>query len=268
MGRNGKIKTVEEWKGRGKTKGELYRNIQGEVWKMRHTLLPWLHVLIPLLGILVFLSYYSFASWSDEGKVSGYIEALSIVLPLMVSIVCAISVEIEEKVHFQTFLGVTASRGNPMLAKWMILSGMGFAAILLSVFGFAAGFWLLCGKAVLSAGNYLTLAVALTLGGTNLYLFHLFLNLAFSKSVSLCAGTTELVVAALFLTGLGEGRWQFFPCAWGGRWSMSLIQYWKGDGAAMKSMPENLSVGVIVTILLWCGVLLWFRHYEGRPCKD
>ncbi len=269
MYQNEKRRTAETVYNDVNKKRELYRNIQGEICKMRHTLLPWLHLLIPLSGILVFLSYYSFAAWSAWGKVCGYIETLSIVLPLVISVVCAMSVEMEEKVHFQTFLGVAAVRRNPLLAKWMILSVMGFAAILLAVLGFAAGFWLMSGGMVLSAGNYLALAGVLTMGGMNLYLLHLFLNLAFSKSASLCIGTAELVISALFLTGLGEGRWQFFPCAWGSRWSVFLIQYWKGDAkAAEKSVTGNLAIGVIVTILLWCGVLLWFHYYEGRPCKD
>ena len=30
---------------------EIWGNVKGEMWKMRRTLLPWLHVMIPLLGI-------------------------------------------------------------------------------------------------------------------------------------------------------------------------------------------------------------------------
>ena len=99
----------------------------------------------------------------------------------------------------------------------------------------------------------------------NLYLLHLFLNLAFSKTISLCMGTAQLVVSALFLTGLGEGRWQFFPCAWGGRWSGYLLQYWKGnESVSGEYVANSLVVGAVVTILFWCGALLWFHYYEGR----
>lgn len=249
--------------------GELYQNVKGELWKMRRTLLPVLHVLLPVLGILVFLFYYSFAAWSDEGKISGYIQVLSIVFPLVVSIICAMSVEMEEKGHFQTFLGVAVYRGNPLFAKWLVLAAMGFAAILLAVLGFTKGFQLRAGKVLLSTGEALTLAWALWLCGMNLYLFHLFLNLAFSKNISLWVGTAELLVAALFLTELGEGRWQFFPCAWGGRWCGYLLQCWIGSGtAATEYMIRNLVISAIITLLLWCGVFLWIPFYEGRQCKD
>ncbi|WP_289301270.1 lantibiotic immunity ABC transporter MutG family permease subunit [Sporofaciens musculi] len=247
---------------------ELYRNVRGEMWKMRHTLLKWLHLMIPLLGILVFLSYYSFSGWSDQGKVYGYMEVLSIVLPLIVSVVSAMSVELEEKGHFQALFTVTVYKRSPLIAKWMVLWSMGFAAILLAVLGFGVCFGIQTGRTVLSVGEYLVLAVVLWLGSMNLYLLHLFLNLAFSKTISLCMGTVQLAVSALFLTGLGEGRWQFFPCAWGGRWSGYLLQYWKGnESVSGEYVANSLVVGAVVTILFWCGALLWFHYYEGRAVK-
>ena len=128
---------------------------------------------------------------------------------------------------------------------------------------------MMSGTELMSAGEYLALACVLWGCGLNLYLFHLFLNLKFSKSISLCVGTAELAVSALFLTGLGEGRWQFFPCAWGGRWSGYLIQYWIGNGTVSAEYAAgNLAVGAAVTVLLWCGVFLWISFYEGRQCGD
>lgn len=264
-----KMKCEDDKRALRRKRRELYRNIQGELWKMRHTLIPALHILIPAAGILLFLSYYSFASWSDAGKISGYIEAISVVLPLVIGVVCSMSVEQEEKGHFQTLLGVAVHRKNPLLAKWIVLSGMGLAAILLAVLGFAGGYRILTGTAVLSAKQYLILAGVLWIGSMDLYLLHLFLNLAFSRNVSLCAGTAQLVVSALFLTGLGEGRWQFFPCAWGGRWSAYLLQCWMGSMRVSREyMTESLAVGAAVTAVLWCAVLLWFPFYEGRVCRD
>lgn len=248
---------------------ELCGNIKGELQKMRRTLLPWLHAAIPILGILIFLGYYSFAAWNDEGKILGYIQVLTIVLPMVVSVICSISVEMEEKGHFQTFLGVSVCKSNPLLAKWMTLSGMGFLSILLAVLGFAAGYWAMKGRIVLLIREYLLLALVMWLCSMNLYLIHLLLNLAFSKIVSLCVGITELLVAALFLTGLGDGRWQFLPCSWGSRWTEYLIQYWMGNGAAPKgAVMKNLEIGAGVTFGLWFVVFLWFYFYEGKQCRD
>lgn len=248
---------------------ELWGNIRGELWKLRRSLLPWLHVMIPLLGIAVFLAYYSFASWSDEGKVLGYIETLTIVLPLVVSVICSISAELEENGHYQTFLGVSVYKRNPLLAKWIVLSGMGLSSILTAVLGFALGYWMMKGSTVLLIREYLILVLVMWLCSVNLYLIHLFLNFAFSKNISLCAGTAELVIAALFLTGLGEGRWQFVPCSWSSRWTEYLIQYWIGNKAVpAEAMIKNLGIGAGVTAILWFAFFLWFYFYEGRQCRD
>lgn len=58
--------------------------------------------------------------------------------------------------------------------------------------------------------RYVRLTGTLIFGSVPLYLEHLFLNLIFPKTVSQCVGVAQSVVSALFLTGLGEGRWQFF----------------------------------------------------------
>ncbi len=98
---------------------------------------------------------------------------------------------------------------------------------------------------------------------------HLFLNLAFSKNISLCVGTAELLIAALFLTGLGEGLWQFFPCSWGGRWSGYLLLRWKGRAVMDAGMMRyGVCTGVAVTAGMWAVILLWFYFYEGRQRHD
>lgn len=248
---------------------ELHGCIRAEILKMRHTLLPWVHILVPLVGITIFLLYYQWAGWSDEGKVSGYIQTIATVFPLIISIVCSISVEIEEKGCFQAFLGTVIHRRNPLLAKWLVLLGMGITAVLMAVGGFAAGYWVTTGKMVYWKREYMILAVVLWLCGINLYLFHLFLNLAFSKNISLCVGTAELLIAALFLTGLGEGLWQFFPCSWGGRWSGYLLLRWKGRAVMDAGMMRyGVCTGVAVTAGMWAVILLWFYFYEGRQRHD
>lgn len=247
----------------------MKRLVKAEFWKMRHTLLPWIHVVVPLLGITVFLIYYSWAGWSDEGKVSGYIQVLSIVFPLTISVVCSLSVEMEEQGHFQTLLGTPVHKEMSLLAKWIVLSGMGLGSLLLAVGGFAAGYGIMTGGTVYTPVQYLGMAAVLWLGGVNLYLLHLFLNLAFSKNISMCVGTAQLLVAALFLTGLGEGLWQFFSCSWGSRWSGYLLLYWKGQTAVSAEFVfRSLGIGAVLTAALWGIIFLWYHYYEGRQCHD
>ena len=248
--------------------GELPRLIKAEFWKVRHTLLTWIHLLVPLLGIVVFLMYYSWSGWSDEGKVSGYIQVLSIAFPLIISVVCSLSVEMEEQGHFQTMLGAMVHKKAALLAKWAVLAVLGLGALLLAVGGFAAGFGMMTGGSVYTPAQYAGMVGVLWLGGINLYLLHLFLNLAFSKTISMCVGTAELLTAALFLTGLGEGLWQFFPCSWGSRWSGYLLLYWKGQAMPAGFVSRSLGIGAVLTAALWGMIFLWYHYYEGRQCHD
>jgi len=188
---------------------EVFRTLRAEFWKMKHTLLPLLHLLIPAAGAAIFLGYYRFAAFSDMGQVSGYIQVLAIALPVVASVLCSMSVELEAQNHFQTFLSTTTRKHSPLLGKWIVLTLWGFGAICLAVEGFALGYRYLLGKAFVSQEAYMAIIVAMTVSLANLYLIHLFLNLKASKGISMCIGISESLVAALFLTGLGEGIWQY-----------------------------------------------------------
>ena len=72
---------------------------------------------------------------------------------------------------------------------------------------------------------YALLAALLCLGSIPVYLEHLFLNLQFGKAVSIGVGAAQFLLASLFLTGLGDGKWYFFPCTWSARGSMTAMTY-------------------------------------------
>lgn len=249
---------------------EVVRLCRAELRKLHHTLIPVLHILLPLLGITIFLGYYSCTAGEDVGKISGYIQVLTIILPLIVSAVCALSVEQEEKGHFQTMLGVAVCKLHSLLAKWLVLSGIGLGAINLAVAGFALGYRMFEKTMIFAWKGYLLLALILWICSWNLYLLHLFLNLIFSKSLSVCVGTAETLIASLFLTGLGEGIWRYFPCSWGGRWSGYLLLYLEGkiSDVAIASMPAHAGICVGITVVAWGLIFLWFYYYEGRQCND
>ncbi|WP_219913713.1 lantibiotic immunity ABC transporter MutG family permease subunit, partial [Bacillus paranthracis] len=73
----------------------LSRILRADFIKMKHTIFFWIHVAMPIIGIALFLSYYSFSKFDSINKVSGYIQVLSISFPLLISIVCSSAVEQE-----------------------------------------------------------------------------------------------------------------------------------------------------------------------------
>lgn len=95
--------------------------VYAEFYKMRHTMLLMLHVIIPVFGILVFLCYYKMSPHRWEDELSSYLMVLTTAFPFIISIVCAQSVSLEEDNHFFVFLGMPVRRGNAFLAKFFSL---------------------------------------------------------------------------------------------------------------------------------------------------
>ncbi len=238
---------------------KLINEIHAECLKMGHIFLYPLHMMLPILCSTLFLCYYRFSGWSEEAQISGYMELIGIALPFVISIVCAGSVALEERNHFQILLGSPGYKVKGFVIKWMVLAGMGYLAIFCAVVLFGVGYGFLPGKEGLTASNYLQLIYVLFLGSLFLYPEHIFWNLQFPKNVSLCVGVIESLLSALFLTGLGEGRWIFFPCTWSARGVMLLL-----NGERTK-----FAIYCPFLLLVVCVIIgVWFYFYEGRQCND
>lgn len=251
--------------------GAFIRSMRAELLKMRHTFLLPFYGMVPLVGSVIFLAYYGLAEWSEPSRISGFAEVIGIALPLLVSIVCAGNVGLEEGNHFQVFLGNSMKKWKNLAIKFLALSGLGILAVAGGVALFGLGSYFLFGKGEIPAALYLKLAVVLALGSIPLYLEHLFLNLQFSKTVSQCVGVGQFLLSALFLTGLGEERWMFFPCTWNARGGMLVLNCAFRPEAGRIYMEEAKRAGMIclLLLLLICVIIgIWFHYYEGRQCND
>lgn len=230
--------------------------IGAELLIMRHTFLYPLHLGLPVLGAAVFLVYGRLAEKSVPGLLAGYIEFIGVMLPFVISVVCAGSVHLEEGNHFQVFLGTDPYKWRRLLTKVVTLAVLGFLSIALAVFLFGTGF----------AGDlkeadsilYVELTVTLFLGSLPLYLEHMFLNLQFSGMVSQCVGVAQFLLSALFLTGLGDGWWRFFPCSWSARGAMLVL----------SGIEQTAGMGFLSMVFICAIIGLWFHNYEGRHCND
>lgn len=238
---------------------------------MRHTFLYGLHVGSAALGCLIFLLYYKGSGWNELAQIGGFLEIIGIALPFAVSLVCSGNAALEEGNHFQTFLGSSVRKWNALLAKWLVLLGLCFLTVLSAVLVFGAGFRWGLGKEGISFGAYGVLAVILCLGSAPLYLEHLFLNLMFTKAVSLGVGVAQFLLASLFLTGLGDGRWQFFPCTWSVRGVLTAFTYMtKKELSYILALEirNSLMICLLLMLVIYAIIRAWFHFYEGRQCSD
>lgn len=248
------------------------RDLRAEFLKMRRTFLYPMHLIVPVVGSSVFLLYYSYAAcYSEAAQVAGYVEIIGSVFPLLASIICAGNIGLEESGHFQTFLGNHTCKGRAFFTKWLALLLSGMLAVVLAMVLFAAGYSFLPGKEGLSAGVYSILTVLICLGSAPVYLEHLFLNLQFGRAVSMGVGAAQFLLTALFLTGLGDGRWYFFPSTWSARWSMTVLTCLARDEYAGRLAAEMKYAGVLCLLILTalCAMIgIWFHFYEGRRLDD
>lgn len=246
---------------------ECVRMIRAEAYKMRGTGFFPLHVLIPFSGVLIFLAYYGYHDFTPGKEWAWYIEAVSVVFPVMVSTVCALSAGVEEKNHYIMFLGTAVQKKNSLLAKWAVLSVTGLLAVTAAVGGFFVLRQIAAGKGSGFGKLCLGTILILWICSQGMYLFHLCVCLRWSGNISICVGVLQSVLAALLHTGLGDGIWQFFLCAWGGRWSSCLLLY-TCDHAVLSGVPGDLAVSAGVMIIWITGTFVWFRYFEGRHLDD
>ena len=254
---------------------EFYCLWKAEFIKMKHSGIYRFHLLCPVLASTIFLAYYlsieGAAGQSAFSRLSGLIQAVGILFPVVVSIVCAKGIELEANSHFQTLLGTAKNKINAFLAKWTALQVLALAAVAGTVALFAAGERLLFKNLEIPLAVYLAEAILLWTGSIPLYLEHLFLNLRFSKAVSMGVSVVQLLIAALFLTGLGDGIWQYFPSSWCARGSMTGLTRMLWPQARPQSSGQfsgGCGACVLIGLAICVIMLLWFYFYEGRVNED
>lgn len=236
------------------------RLCRAECYKMRHTILPALHLCVPLVGSAAFLLYYWGRDWGWIVQLSGFAELTGLAFPFLVSVLVSRSVGLEEENHYQTFLGGSAGRIPSLLAKCVVLQLFGLTAVFIGIGSYTWGEWFLLGNREISGIVSLSVGLSLWMGSLVLYPIHLFLSMRFSKSISMGIGVAQSVLAGLLVTGLGDGIWQFVP----GSWSIRLA------AAAMRSAADSelaLKAESIFRLSVWRELFeMVFLNHLGYIC--
>lgn len=242
--------------------------LKAEFYKMRHTFLVPIHVIVPFAAGVLFLAWTRI---SAQLQFSVFVQAVGVAFPVLASVICAGNVDLEISGHLQGFLMTTGKKGSALLAKWMSLEILAFFAVMGATIIYGAGNRLILGDMEIPFSVFLKAGVLLWLGSLPLYLEHLFLNLCFSKVVSLAVSIGELLISALFLTGLGEGKWQYVPCTWSARGtSLYLAEKFNRRAALGASATElhEILTCVLMSVSLCVIIFIWFHFYEGRQEND
>jgi ABC-2 type transport system permease protein len=221
----------------------------------------WIHILIPLAVAILFIAYYSVTLWKKEAKISGYFEVIGISFPVVIGLICSKAIDQEGQAgNFQTMLCGIKSRAATYSSKLIVMLLLGILSVTLAVGVFAIGF-----KTV-PTFMYLKAAGLLIAGSVFLYILHLFVSLQYGRGASIGLGIMETLISALSLTGLGDGRWYYIPCAWSARLCDNLVYIWLNPAKAIgyEEIEKCLIIAIPATIVVFILSLFWFRKWEGR----
>jgi len=246
--------------------------LKSDMLKIKRTMIKRIHIIVPLLGIALFLSYYSFAEYNSVSKVALYLQVLGVSFPLLISIVASMCIEQESlSGNFIEILIGSKIKILSFISKLVLLIGLGFLAILVACMGFFLGMNYGLGEKTFNISFYLI--AALILIGSNIfeYIFHLFLSMKYSKSVSIGVGITQSLISALLLTGLGENIWSYIPSSWGSRLVNNFIIFTSNPSSINGNLKEiYIAIGMcfILTIMSLVISCIWFYNWEGRGFRD
>jgi lantibiotic protection ABC transporter MutG family permease subunit len=148
------------------------RCIKAEFAKCRHSALLYIHILVPLLGAVVFAGYFRISGWDVQTNISAYLEVLAIAFPFLIGIIVGMVVGLENQAgHWQLMLGTIPSRSAAYIGKLSFLMISAAAAAALALGCFAA----IYREAPLPV--YLKAWILLVLAVFPLYLIHLFVGM-------------------------------------------------------------------------------------------
>lgn len=244
----------------------ILRCIKAEFMKCKHSVLLYVHILIPLLGAVVFAGYFRVSSWDVQTKVGAYLEILAVAFPFLIGVIVAMAVQIENQAgHYQLMLGTIPSRCSTYIGKlaFLMIGAIGSVALALGCF------FAIYREAPFTV--YWKAGILLLITIFPLYLVHLFVGMNFGKGASMGLGIAGSLVAALMITGLGDAVWKYNPWAWAVR-SMDYIVLDWSQPDVFKLVCNDFTIGIVIalicSLLLFFLSMIWFCSWEGGKCND
>lgn len=246
---------------------------RAELYKMCHSQLLMLHILIPMLGIALFLSYYVSARWNEVEKVIAYLQVVACAFPMAIAMSETIIAEQEAKAgSYQTLLSVPCTKRKVHVIKLTIVSLVGLCAVMAAVCGFGILFSLFYDIENVGFNTLFYVKVALLLFASHvpLYMIQYVISFAVGKGVGLSVGLIGSVLVALLQTGLGDACWMYFP--WGipihicSRYAYDVAMEIKLFHSAEVRVAFIISViiSIIMIGVIGVGSMYWEPHTEGE----
>lgn len=230
--------------------------IRSEFIKIKHTSYWRLHIILPVIGALLYIAYFAiYVTAPVISKEKLLLELTATIFPLLISTVTGLNSSLEEKAsHFQRVLSSKkrVSIWNGKLA-FLILTGLFSALLLMSAFWFGIKILAIADISLLFCigAGFILLA-----GNIIIYIWHLFLSYRFGIGISLFFGVFESLQVILYSNITLAGVFRYIPFAWGVELCHSFINT---DINMLDIMIIGLLTGL--ALLVTC---IWINYWDGR----
>lgn len=245
--------------------GVLMRNYKAEIYQMLHSKLLIVHFVVPILGVIVFTSYYRYAPWKDLDQISGYLQIVAVAFPILVGIVMGIANEEERKAaQFQRILTVPYSKKIAHLSKFLALSTMGVISVLIAIVGFGM-LAIARGNEVIGGMDYFKLAMLLFITHISWYTIEYIVGFNWGSGIAVGLGIVGGLLSPLLSFSLGDSIWQITPCAWGMRLIGYAFEMMKDDKNPLthQIFEHGIRYMIIISLIIFLIFMIWSEKWQG-----
>ncbi|MGL5245489.1 MAG: lantibiotic immunity ABC transporter MutG family permease subunit [Sarcina sp.] len=238
-----------------------------DFYKALHSKIILSHVVIPIVGLVMMLSYYKLVSWSESEKILSYIQVVSMTFPLAISSVITMVYEQEEECgKFQYFLTIPNKKYVPHLSKLFLLIILGLISTSICILGFGLIFKYI-GNNSADLWVYLKEVGIVFISSIPIYMIQYLVVFCFGKGASIALGVTGSLISALMITGIGDGVWFVLPWGYAIRLSSYFFQYEITNNWSL-ALERQISLAIILMLIFIIigaiSLVIFSNYWEGK----
>ena len=246
----------------------MIKIIKSEIYKIKGTWLPWIHIVLPIAYSLLFYlasKTTGLKNFEESDIVQTYFVLLGSVIPIILSFISSKVVDMEMGAgNFQTLLSATKSRTKAYLGKLIVLE-LGFIvsiSLAIIIFAILSGY-----QSIL---DWLIEFCLIIISSFSLYLIHFWVSIILSNGASIGLGFLETMITLLSMTVIGDSIWYFIPCTWGSRLPAMYITMGKVSDPSYfyKEFRIWSFVALFIILILFISSIIWFNKWDGKSVSE
>ncbi|UQK59156.1 lantibiotic immunity ABC transporter MutG family permease subunit [Fenollaria massiliensis] len=246
----------------------MIKIIKSEIYKIKGTWLPWIHIVLPIAYSLLFYvasKTTGLKNFEKSDIIQTYFVLLGAIMPIILSFISSKVVDMEMGAgNFQTLLSTTKSRTKAYLGKLIVLE-LGFIvsiSLAIIIFAILSGY-----QSIL---DWLIEFCLIIISSFSLYLIHFWVSIILSNGASIGLGFLETMITLLSMTVIGDSIWYFIPCTWGSRLPAMYITMGKVSDPSYfyKEFRIWSFVALFIILILFISSIIWFNKWDGKSVSE